>query len=74
MAGFATRNLPPPSNYEVHHIGLGITDRIWTSSPLNANAESFLMLDRMGESSNFSLREAKLAATIVCGIRSFSVL
>lgn len=60
-------------HYEIHYTGLGITDRIWISLPLHADAESFFMLDRMGESSNFSLREEKLAATIVCGIRSFSV-
>ena len=74
MAGFATRNLPPPSNYEVHHTGLGITDRIWISFPLNEETESFFILDRMRESSNFSLWEVKMAATIVRGIRSFSVL
>lgn len=58
-------------HYEVHYTGLGITDRIWISFPLNADAESIFMLDRMGAAPHFTLREAKLAATIFRGIRSF---
>ncbi|CAN5702662.1 hypothetical protein BH09VER1_BH09VER1_05440 [soil metagenome] len=34
-------------HYQIHYTGLGITDRIWTSFPLNADAESVFMIDRM---------------------------
>lgn len=58
-------------HYRIHYTGLGITDRMWLSIPLNADAESVFMLDRTGSSPHFSLQEAKLAATILRGIRSF---
>jgi DNA-binding CsgD family transcriptional regulator len=58
-------------HYQIHYTGLGITDRIWTSFPLNADAESVFMIDRMGPAPQFSLAEVKLAATILRGIRSF---
>ena len=58
-------------HYRIHYTGLGITDRLWLSIPLNADAESVFMLDRMGTSPHFSLPEAKLAATILRGIRGF---
>lgn len=44
---------------------------IWTSFPLNADAESVFMIDRMGSAPHFSLAEVKLAATILRGIRCF---
>lgn len=57
-------------HYKIHYTELGITDRIWTSFPLNADSESVFMLDRMGAAPQFSLAEVKLAATILRGIRS----
>jgi len=58
-------------HYKVHYTDLGITDRIWTSFPLNADAESVFMMDRMGSAPPFSLAEVRLAATLLRGIRSF---
>lgn len=58
-------------HYQLHYTGLGISDRIWTSFPLNADAESVFMIDRMGSAPHFSLAEVKLAATILRGIRGF---
>lgn len=58
-------------HYKIHYTGLGITDRIWTSFPLNADAESVFMLDRMGSAPHFTLAEVRLAATILRGIRGF---
>lgn len=58
-------------HYKIHYTGLNIADRIWTSFPLNADAESVFMLDRMGAAPHFTLAEVKLAATILRGIRSF---
>ncbi|CAN5407007.1 hypothetical protein BH09VER1_BH09VER1_09680 [soil metagenome] len=58
-------------HYQIHYTGLGITDRIWTSFPLNADAESVFMIDRMGPAPHFSLAEVRLAATILRGLRSF---
>ncbi len=58
-------------HYQIHYTSLGITDRIWTSFPLNADAESVFMMDRMGSAPPFTRAEAKLAATILRGIRGF---
>ncbi len=58
-------------HYQIHYTGLGITDRIWTSFPLNADAESVFMMDRMGTAPHFSLAEVKLATAILRGIRGF---
>lgn len=58
-------------HYQVHYTDLGITDRTWTSFPLNADAESVFLLDRMGSSPHFSLAEARLAAPILRGLRTF---
>lgn len=58
-------------HYQIHYTGLGITDRIWTSFPLNADAESVFMMDRMGAAPHFSIAEVKLASTILRGIRGF---
>jgi len=58
-------------HYQIHYTGLDISDRIWTSFPLNADAESVFMMDRMGSAPHFSLAEVRLAATILRGIRGF---
>ncbi len=58
-------------HYRIHYTGLGITDRIWTSFPLNADAESVFLLDRRDSAPHFSLAEVKLAATLLRGIRGF---
>lgn len=44
---------------------------IWISFPLNADAESVFMIDRMGPAPHFTLAEVKLSATIHRGIRGF---
>lgn len=58
-------------HYRIHYAGRGINDRIWTSFPLNADAESVFIMDRLGSSPHFSRAEVKLAATILRGIRGF---
>jgi DNA-binding CsgD family transcriptional regulator len=58
-------------HYRLHYAALGITDRMWISTPLNRDAESIILIDRMNSRVNFTKAEADLAAVIMRGIAAF---
>jgi DNA-binding CsgD family transcriptional regulator len=55
-------------HYKLHYTELGITDRMWVSVPLNADAESIIVLDRTRRP-HFSKSDVALATTLLRGIR-----
>jgi DNA-binding CsgD family transcriptional regulator len=55
-------------HYKLHYTELGITDRMWVSVPLNADAESIILLDRT-RTPHFSKSDVALATTLLRGIR-----
>lgn len=57
-------------HYKLHYTELGITDRMWVSVPLNADAESILLLDR-SRAPHFSKGDIALATMVLRGIRGF---
>lgn len=58
-------------HYRLHYTFLDITDRMWLSFPLNPNAESIFLIDRVHSSRHFTKADADLAAFILRGIRGF---
>lgn len=58
-------------HYRLHYTALGITDRMWLSFPLNSNAESIFLIDRINSARHFSQADIDLAALILRGIRGF---
>lgn len=56
-------------HFHYHYEKQGITDRIWVSFPLNADAESMFLIDR--RRGRFSDRDALVARTVLRGIRGF---
>lgn len=58
-------------HYRIHYTACGITDRMWISFPLNANAESMFLIDRMKTMHHFTQEDIDLAAHILRGIRWF---
>jgi DNA-binding CsgD family transcriptional regulator len=55
-------------HYKLHYTELGITDRMWISVPLNADAESIIVLDRT-RTPHFTKSDVTLASTLLGGIR-----
>jgi DNA-binding CsgD family transcriptional regulator len=60
------------AHYELYYRGVGITDRIWISFPVDARRESVFLIDRhrrprAARRRNFSAADAALAATAVFG-------
>ena len=49
----------------------GISDRLWVVSPVNANAESYFVFDLYRTRRRFSPKDAKLAATVLRGLKWF---
>jgi len=58
-------------HFHYHYEKQGITDRIWISFPLNADAESMFLLDLHQRRRRFSAQQATLVGTVLRGIRSF---
>ena len=63
------------SHYKVFYRKLGVADRIWVVSPLNEDAESYVLFDRVtdwaGKVRRFTKAEAALAAYALRGLRWF---
>lgn len=57
--------------FRVHYETLGISDRMWVSFPLNADAESIFLIDRKGDRPHFSARDASLAGAVLRVRRGF---
>ena len=57
-------------HYRLHYTELGITDRIWLSVPLTADAESVFLIDRVG-GADFSDLDVELATTALRGVHGF---
>lgn len=58
-------------HYRIHYTVQGISDRMWISFPLNENAESMFLVDRMKNKRHFTQEEIDLAAMVLRGIRWF---
>ena len=58
-------------HYRLHYTALGITDRMWVSYPLNGNAESVFLIDRLKSRRHFSQAEIDQVAFVLRGIRWF---
>jgi len=65
------REFSQTEHYRIFYTELGITDRIWLSVPVNADAESTFLVDRHGDSPRFSKDDEMLAGTVLRGIRGF---
>jgi DNA-binding CsgD family transcriptional regulator len=65
------REFSRSEHYRLHYTAFGITDRMWLSMPLNRDAESMFLVDRVNSSVHFSKREAGLAAIVLRGMRAF---
>lgn len=58
-------------HYDLYYTKLGVSDRIWVSFPLGADAESMFLVDRIRRPIHFSEKEAALAGATLRGIRGF---
>lgn len=58
-------------NYKTNYTDAGITDRLWTVTPVNADAESYLVFDIYKSRRRFSARDTELAATALRGLKWF---
>lgn len=58
-------------HYKFFYETLGVSDRMWISFPLNSNAESMFLIDRIHNKRHFTQEDLDLAAFILRGIRWF---
>jgi len=58
-------------HFDVHYRQRGISDRIWVVFPVNADAESYFLIDKCGEGQRFSQDDVHLAAQALRGIKWF---
>lgn len=58
-------------HFRYHYEAYGITDRMWISFPLNPNAESMFLIDRINSKRHFTQVDVDRAAFILRGIRWF---
>jgi len=58
-------------HYKLHYVERGITDRMWISFPVNSNAESMFLIDRLQNKRHFTQEDLDFAAFILRGIRWF---
>jgi len=59
------------AHYRVYYEALGVKDRMWVVAPVNSDAESYLVLDRVASRRRFSAADAELAGRALRGIKWF---
>lgn len=59
------------AHYRAFYEEVGIVDRMFVAFPINADAESFYLLDRMSGSRRFSAADADLVGYIMRGLKWF---
>jgi DNA-binding CsgD family transcriptional regulator len=59
------------SHYRIYYDALGVRDRMWVVFPVNRDAESYLVIDRMRSGRRFSAADAELAGYALRGIKWF---
>jgi len=59
------------THYHNYYHALGIKDRMWVVSPVNNDAESYVVLDRVSSRRRFSAADAGLAGRALRGIKWF---
>lgn len=58
-------------HHRIAYAAFGIEDRMWVSYPVNADAESHFVFDRIGTRRQFTARELAVAAALLRGLRWF---
>lgn len=58
-------------HYRMFYQGAGIKDRMFVGFPINADAESFLLIDRRGRRTHFSATEADFVEYLMRGLKWF---
>jgi DNA-binding CsgD family transcriptional regulator len=58
-------------HYRLFYEGMGIRDRIWVASPVNADAESYFLFDIHAGRRRFSAADAGLAYDVLRGLKWF---
>jgi DNA-binding CsgD family transcriptional regulator len=59
------------AHYRAYYEAPGITDRVWAAFPVNGDAESYFLFDRVGSKRRFSRADAALVALVLRGIKWF---
>jgi DNA-binding CsgD family transcriptional regulator len=58
-------------HYRAFYMDVGIVDRMFVAFPINADTESYLLLDRMHKARRFTAAEAEFVAYVMRGLKWF---